>query len=85
MKVKMNVIEKKTFRLFMSAMFFNGFIMSITNVQDIIAKKAFHGFDWQITILVMIFPISSLLSIWWGKIIEDSENKSKYFLIAGFL
>lgn len=85
MKTKMNAVEKRTFSLFMSAMFFNGFVMSVTNVQDIIAKKAFHGFDWQITILVMIFPVSSLLSIWWGKIIEDSENKSKYFLIAGFL
>ena len=85
MRIKMNPVEKKTFSLFMSAMFFNGFVMSITNVQDIIAKKAFHGFDWQITILVMIFPVSSLLSIWWGKIIEESDNKSKFFLIAGFL
>ncbi len=85
MKTKMNAVEKRTFMLFMSAMFFNGFFMSITNVQDIIAKKAFHGYDWQITILVMIFPVASLLSIWWGKIIEESENQSKFFLIAGFL
>jgi MFS family permease len=67
----------------MVASFFHGFVMSSFQVQDIIAKKALHVLDWQLTILVMLWPLSNLFSIWWGKILEHSHSLSRYFILAG--
>ena len=80
--MKLNQVEKKTFLLLMLSAFFNGFVFGSFLIQDIIAKKALHAVDWQITILVMLWPISNLFSIWWGKILEHSKNLSKYFILA---
>ena len=83
--MKLNRIEKKTFSLLMLSAFFNGFVFSAFQIQDIIAKKALHAVDWQITILVMLWPISNLFSIWWGKILEHSRSLSKYFVLAAIV
>ncbi|MCK4696068.1 MAG: hypothetical protein KAT74_09905, partial [Candidatus Cloacimonetes bacterium] len=83
--MKLNQVEKRTFFLLILAAFFNGFVFSSFQIQDIIAKKALHAFDWQITILVMLWPISNLLSIWWGKILEHSKSLSKFFVLTAFM
>jgi len=83
--MKLSRQEKSTFLLLMIASFFNGFVIGSFQIQDIIAKKALHALDWQITILVMLWPVSSLFSIWWGKLLELSGNVSKYFIITAFL
>ena len=83
--MKLGKLEKKTFLLLMAASFFNGFVIGSFQIQDIIAKKALHALDWQITILVMLWPVSSLISIWWGKLLEHSGNISKYFVITAFV
>src|SRR6056297_134528 len=80
----LNKKEKSTFKLLILSSFFLGFFISFTNTQDIIAKKALGALDWQLTILAMIWPVSNFTSIWWGKILENSKNKSLYFLIVGF-
>ena len=77
--MQLNRIEKRTFFILMLAAFFNGFIISTFNLQDIIAKKALHAYDWQITILVMLWPLANLFSIWWGKILEHSHSLAKYY------
>lgn len=83
--MQLNRTEKRTFFILMLAAFFNGFIISTFNLQDIIAKKALHAYDWQITILVMLWPLSNLFSIWWGKILEHSKSLSKFFILTGFI
>ncbi len=83
--MKLNKIEKRTFLLLMVAAFFNGFVTSAFQIQEIIAKKALMALDWQITILVMLWPISNILSIWWGKLLEHSPNVSRFFLLVGFI
>ncbi len=80
--MKLNQVEKKTFLLLMLSAFFNGFVFGSFLIQEIIAKKALLAVDWQITILVMLWPISNLFSIWWGKILEHSKDLSKYFVLA---
>ncbi len=80
--MKLTRIEKQTFSLLMLSAFFNGFVFGSFFIQDIIAKKALHAVDWQITILVMLWPISNLFSIWWGKILEHSKSLAKYFVLA---
>jgi len=48
--------------------------------RSIIARKALLATDWQISLLVMIYPVTNFISIWWGKILETTRNKSKFFI-----
>lgn len=77
--------EMRTFIILMIASFFHGFVLSSFHAQDIIAKKALLVYDWQLTILVMLWPLSNLFSIWWGKILEHTTKLAKYFLLTGIL
>lgn len=83
--MKLGHIEKKTFWLLMLASFFNGFVFGTFNIQDVVAKKALLALDWQITILVMLWPLSNLFSIWWGKALERSKSISKFFVLTAFI
>ena len=83
--MKLGFIEKRTFFLLMLASFFNGFVMGTFNIQDVVAKKALSALDWQITILVMLWPLSNLFSIWWGKALERSKSISKFFILTAFV
>lgn len=80
--LNLNPIEKKTFILLLTATFFTGFIMSTASTQDIVAKKALNAQDWQLAVIAMIWPISNLVSIYWGKLMEQSGNNRKFFLLA---
>jgi len=82
--INLNKVEKSTFILLMAAAFFNGFIQGLFYTQDIIVKKALHAPDWQVTLIVMLWPVSNLFSIWWGKLLEHSPRISKYFLLLAF-
>ena len=83
--MKLDKLEQKTFVLLLQVAFFTGFVNSASQIQDIIAKKALHALDWQITLLVMLWPISNLFSIYWGKVLEQSKSIAKYLMISGFV
>ncbi len=83
--MNLNKIERKTFIILLISTFFGGMITCLSSIQDIIAKKALNSFDWQLTVLTMIWPVSNFFSIWWGKILENSKNKAKYFILVAFL
>lgn len=78
-------MEKRSTILLLLAALFNGVVQSLGQTQDIIARKALHAQDWQLMLITMIWPISNFLSIWWGRIFEQSCHKSRYFLFAGIL
>lgn len=77
--------EKHSTYLLLIAALFNGVVQSLNQTQDIIARKALHAQDWQLMLMTMIWPISNFLSIWWGRIFENSCHKSRYFLLAGIV
>lgn len=77
--------QKNIVYMFLLATLFNGFISASTSFGDIIARKALSAKDWHITLLVMIWPVSSFFSIWWGRLLEKSNNKSKFFYLIAFL
>lgn len=79
-----NVYRTTVSMLLLSALF-NGVFNGFTGIQDIIARKAFGALDWQLMVLTMIWPVTNFLSVWWGKILEQSSNKSKYFWIVAVL
>ncbi len=80
--MNLNQQEKQTFILMMVFTFFNGFIMSIAQTQDIIAKKALEGLDWHITLLTMVWPIANFFSIWWGRALERTRDIAKFLIFA---
>lgn len=80
--MKLNQQEKHTFILMLVFTFFNGFIMSIAQTQDIIAKKALDGLDWHIALLTMIWPIANFFSIWWGRALERTRDIAKFLVFA---
>ncbi len=82
--MKMDRIEKETLSRFLPGGVLNGFFMALGAMQDIIAKKALDAADWQITLLAMVWPVSNFFSIWWGRLLESSNNKSRYMWVVGF-
>ena len=83
--MKLTKQERYAFTMILLAVFFRGFVSASYQFQEIVAKKALAAADWQVTILVMIWPLSNLLSIWWGKLMERSASISRYYYILGFL
>ncbi len=43
----LNPVERRTTILLVLAALFNGVILSLSQTQDIIARKALHAQDWQ--------------------------------------
>lgn len=78
-------VERHTAILLLWAALFNGIVASLSQTQDIIARKALLAADWQLMIMMMIWPISNFFSIWWGRIFEKSCHQSRYFLVVGIL
>lgn len=83
--MKLSAEEKSTFILLFLSTCFGGLVTSLSSIQDIIAKKALHSFDWQLTLLTMIWPVSNFFSIWWGKILENTKKKAIFFVVVAFL
>ncbi len=82
---KLSPAERQTAVLLLLAAAFNGFVQSFGQTQDIIARKALLATEWQILIITLIWPVSNFLSIWMGRFLERSCNKSRYILLAGLL
>nr|HPI26061.1 MFS transporter [Candidatus Cloacimonadota bacterium] len=76
-------LERKTAGMLLIAALFNGVVQSLSQTQDIIARKALAAQDWQLMLMTMIWPISNFFSIWWGRFYEKSCHKSRYFFFAG--
>ncbi|MCD4830086.1 MAG: MFS transporter [Candidatus Cloacimonetes bacterium] len=81
----MNAEERKNLSRLFVATLLNGCLFSLGTMQDIIAKKALGALDWQIALLAVVWPVSNFFSIWWGKILERSENKAPYFFLVAVL
>ncbi|MBP7310505.1 MAG: MFS transporter [Candidatus Cloacimonetes bacterium] len=82
---KLSPMERRSVELLLFAALFNGVVQSLAQTQDIIARKALHAQDWQLMVMTMIWPISNLFSIWWGRIFEQSCHKSRFFIGAGLI
>ncbi|MDD4034741.1 MAG: MFS transporter [Candidatus Cloacimonetes bacterium] len=76
-------VERKTTGILLIAALFNGAVQSLSQTQDIIARKALLAQDWQLMLMTMIWPVSNFFSIWWGRFYEKSCHKSRFFLFAG--
>lgn len=78
-------VERRTGYLLVLAALFNGVILSLSQTQDIIARKALHAKDWQLMMMTMLWPVANFSSVWWARVYERSHHKQRYFLIAGII
>ncbi|MBW6514815.1 MAG: hypothetical protein K0B87_08690, partial [Candidatus Syntrophosphaera sp.] len=78
-------VERNTAILLLISALFNGVVVSLTQTQDIIARKALRAQDWQLMLLTMLWPVANFFSVWWARVFERSNHKSRYFIIAGIL
>jgi len=83
--MKLKKQERYAFMMILIVVFFRGFVSASYQFQDIVAKKSLSVADWQLTVLVIIWALSNLMSIWWGKLLERSGNLTLYFYILGFI
>lgn len=81
----LSLLERTTFQILIVSTICNGFYACQNQITDIIARKSLSAADWQLTLLTMIWPVSSFLSIYWGRILEKSENKAPFFIIGSLL
>lgn len=78
-------LERGTAVMLLVAALFNGFLVSLNQTQDIIARKALHALDWQLMLMTMIWPVANFFSVWWGRVFERSCHKPRYFIVAGII
>ncbi len=83
--LKLNQIERETFKYHLLFSLFNGILNGGLALQEIILKKKFISPNTVITIAVMLWPVSNLFSIYWGYYLEHIEDRKKLFYLAGFL
>ncbi|MBP7206095.1 MAG: MFS transporter, partial [Candidatus Cloacimonetes bacterium] len=81
----LNPVERRTTILLVLAALFNGVILSLSQTQDIIARKALHAQDWQLMLMTMLWPVANFFSVWWARVFERSCHKQRYFVIAGII
>lgn len=81
--LKLNQIEKETFKFHILFSLFNGILNGGLILQEIILKKKFSSPNIIITIAVMLWPVSNLFSIYWGYYLENIQERKKLFYLAG--
>ncbi len=81
----LNPVERRTAILLVLAALFNGVILSLSQTQDIIARKALHAKDWQLMLMTMLWPVANFFSVWWARVFERSCHKQRYFVLAGII
>ncbi len=80
---RLNQREKHTFLLTLSASAFNGLILGILILQEVILKKTLNGTALEITLLTMVPTFSNIFSVYFSRMIKYSSRKSQLFLIIG--
>lgn len=76
-------VEKKTFKLHITAQVFNGLSLGIVLLQDIILKKSLDGTDFQIMLLSLFTSSAFLASIYGAEFINRSDNPPRLIIRVG--
>lgn len=77
--------EKHTFFLLLIGSIFNGISLGVLLLQEFILRKTLFGNLFEITILVMIQPVSNLFSIFFYFLSKYFKRKNDFFLVIAFL
>ncbi|TEU00383.1 MAG: MFS transporter [Candidatus Stahlbacteria bacterium] len=83
--LKLNSLEKNTFKNHLIFSATNGIVFGGLMLQDIIARKTLLSSNLVVTFVTMVWPVANLFSIYWGEYLQGRKDRRTLFLIAGFL
>lgn len=82
--IKLDRREKHTFYLLLLGSIFNGLSLGVLLLQEFILRKTLFGNLFEITVLVMIQPVSNLFSIFFYFLSRYFKRKNDFFLLIAF-
>ena len=64
-----------------------GIVFSMMQFGEVIARKSLGASEFQVTLMTMAMPVTSLTSIWWGRILIGRDQRLILWIIgiAGLL
>jgi len=52
-----------------------GLILAVLQFSEVIARKSLGASEFQVTLFTMVMPITSLTSIWWGRLFVGRDQR----------
>ncbi|HAF07430.1 MAG: hypothetical protein XD76_0376 [candidate division TA06 bacterium 32_111] len=83
--LKLDRREEHTFLLLTIGSIFNGISLGVLLLQEFILRKTLLGSLFEITLLVMIQPVSNIFSIFFYPLSKKFKRKNDFFLLIAFV
>lgn len=83
--LKLDRREKHTFLFLLIGSIFNGISLGVLLLQEFILRKTLFGNLFELTVLVMIQPVSNLFSIFFYPLSKNFKKKNDFFLLIAFV
>lgn len=83
--LKLDKREEHTFLLLTIGSIFNGISLGVLLLQEFILRKTLLGSLFEITLLVMIQPVSNIFSIFFYPLSKKFKRKNDFFLLIAFV
>ncbi len=78
-------LERGTFKLHLLASAFEGSAFAVWWIHDFFLKKTLHGANWQVWILVSLWPVANLTSVYFAGKAEGGRGLKPYLVAAALL
>ncbi len=78
-------LEMETFKLHLLASAFEGSAFAVWWMHDFFLKKTLHGANWQVWILVSLWPVANLTSVYFAGKAERGRGLKPYLAAAALL
>ncbi len=78
-------LERGTFKLHLLASAFEGSAFAVWWIHDFFLKKTLHGANWQVWILVSLWPVANLTSVYFAGKAERGRGLKPYLVAAALL
>jgi hypothetical protein len=53
----------------------SGMLYAVMQFGEVIARKSLGASELQVTLLTMVMPVTSLTSIWWGRLLMGQDQR----------
>ena len=63
---------------------FSGVVYAMMNFGEVIARKSLGASALQITLMTMAMPVTSLTSVWWGRILIGRDQRAVLWVVGLF-
>jgi len=81
----MTPLERRTFRLHLASSVLEGVAGGVILIHDFFARRTLEAAAWQITILVSLWPVASLVSVYFADGLDGGGRVGRILVLAGLL